>query len=136
MIERFPVGRFSERSTVVTAELIDRFVWLSGDNSPLHVDSNFARDHGFRGRVVQGQLLGALVSGVIGTELPGAAGVLQEIVLRFHNPCYEGDAVKVRVSVAEQHVSVGALTCKIEVRNGQGLLLAKGHFRSGLLEPP
>jgi 3-hydroxybutyryl-CoA dehydratase len=130
----FPVGRCAVRTTVVTAEQVDRFIALSNDTSPLHVDPAFARAHHFKGRLVHGQLLGALVSGVIGTELPGAAGVLQEIKLAFHNPCYLGDEVRVMVTVAEQHMSLRVLVCKVEVRNGDGLLLVKGHCRSGILD--
>ncbi|MBM3776036.1 MAG: acyl dehydratase, partial [Acidobacteria bacterium] len=72
------LGRTAEREIPVTADLIDRFVLLSGDNSAIHVDDAAARARGFRGRVAHGMLLGSLVSAVIGTELPGHIGVLQE----------------------------------------------------------
>ena len=133
MTAAFPVGRSVSRTVRMTAGLIDSFVLLSGDCSPLHVDDSFARARGFLGRVAHGALLGALVSGVIGTELPGEAGVLQEIHLAFHNPCYEGDELTIEVHVSEEHVSVNALSCQIRVCSSDGRLLAKGGFRSGLV---
>jgi len=78
-------------------------------------------------------LLGSLVSSVIGTQLPGKVGVLQEIALSFRNPCYIGDEIAIDVTVSEFHEPLQLLFCKVEIRNGSGQLLANGRFRSGLL---
>jgi acyl dehydratase len=125
------VGDSVRRTAHVSAELVDRFVALSGDDNPLHVDSAFARAHGFRERVAHGALLASILSGVIGTELPGAGAVLQALELSFHNPCYAEDDVTVEITIAECHESVQTLACRVEMRNGDGLLLVKGRFRSG-----
>jgi 3-hydroxybutyryl-CoA dehydratase len=127
------IGRRATRKVAMTTALIDRFAAISGDSSPLHMDASFARACGFRGRVAHGELLGALISGLIGTELPGARGVLQEIRLGFHNPCYEGDEITIEIQVSDHHVSVNAVSCEVRVRNREELLLVKGVFRSGLI---
>jgi len=127
-------GKSAQRTVVVTEELLDRFVEVSGDSSPIHVSPVAAQERGFAGRVGHGLLLGSLVSSVIGTQLPGKDGILQEVKLSFHNPCYLGDTIVIDVKVTEVHESVRALTCSVRVSNQSGLLLARGHFRSGLLE--
>ncbi len=131
-LDRLAVGTTARRTTALSSSLLTSFVALSGDTSPIHVDDEVARARGFRRRVVHGLLLSALVSGVIGTELPGPAGTLQRFQIAFHHPCYEDDEVTVTVSVEEQHPSVEAVTCKFDVRNASGVLLAKGQFRSGV----
>lgn len=127
------LGKSARRTCAIRAELVDRFVEVSGDSSPLHVDDAAARAAGYRGRVVHGMLLGSLVSSVIGTQLPGEVGVLQEIEFSFRNPCYIGDEITIDVTVLEFHEALQLLFCKVEVRNRSGLLLAKGQFRSGVL---
>ncbi len=130
------LGKSARRTCEITAELVDRFVELSGDFSPLHVEDQAGRAVGYRGRVVHGMLLGSLVSSVIGTQLPGRFGVLQEIQFSFRNPCYIGDRITIEVTVAEFHEALQLLSGKVEVRNAAGGLLARGRFRSGLHRSP
>ncbi len=126
-------GKSARRVVVITAEMLDRFVALSGDTSPIHVSDEAARARGFKGRVVHGFFLGALVSSVVGTMLPGEDGVLQRESLSFHRPCHVGDEVTVEVVCDEHHESVGALVLKATVKDSEGRLLAKGTVQSGLV---
>ena len=126
------LGQSVERTVHLTAALVDGFVELSGDSSPIHVSGEAARARGFQGRVVHGMLLGALLSGVIGTELPGARGVLQNLALAFRQPCVIGDIVTICVSVAAFHESVNTLILKILIKKQDGTTLATGSARSGL----
>ena len=68
---RLEVGDEDRWTHDVTAEDVDAFARLSGDVNPLHMEAEFARRHGFRGRVVHGVLLSAYLSRVLGTRLPG-----------------------------------------------------------------
>lgn len=131
-IESQWLGRKAERTVRITTELVDQFVDLSGDNSPIHVSDEAARAHGFQGRVAHGMLLGALLSNVIGTELPGANGVLQSVELSFRQPCKIGDEITICVSVSEFHESVNTLILKVRIRRQDGVTLASGSVRSGL----
>jgi 3-hydroxybutyryl-CoA dehydratase len=127
------LGKTARRTCQISKELVDRFVELSGDSSPLHTDDAAAQSAGFRARLVHGMLLGSLVSSVIGTQLPGEVGFTQEVKLSFRNPCYEGDDITIDVAVSEFHESLQLLFCKVEIRNGSGQLLAVGQWRSGLI---
>lgn len=88
-------GTESSLSVVVSPSAIDLFIDLSGDVSPLHVTAEFARARGFHDRVVHGAYLGALVSRLIGTQLPGVNAIVQSMQLTFHKPTYIGDTVTV-----------------------------------------
>ncbi len=80
------IGRNAERRVRITSEMLDHFVTVSGDSSAIHVSEKAAKERGFPGRVAHGMLLRALVSGIIGTELPGDDGVLQQMQLSFRAP--------------------------------------------------
>ena len=125
-------GRSATRTFRLTAGLVDAFVALSGDSSALHVSSDAARALGFEDRVVHGLLLASLISGLVGTELPGDRGVLQNVDLAFRNPCYVGDEVRAHVRVEDYIESVRTLILKVQVERQDGTVLVTGTLRSGL----
>lgn len=132
----FTIGQTATRSVQVTQDLIDRFAALSGDAAPLHVDIECARARGFTACVAHGALLSALASSIIGTELPGASGILHELGLSFHRPCIAGDTVTVAVTVTDVHDALRLVAGEIEIKNCEGQLVARGRFRSGLMDEP
>lgn len=77
---------------VITNDDIQRFADLTGDYNPIHTES--ARN------IAHGALLNGLVSGLMGTKLPGAGTIVIEQSLTFPKPCYAGDTVEVIVKIA------------------------------------
>lgn len=69
---------------------INDFARLSGDTNDIHSGDR---------PLVHGVYLAGLVSGVIGTKLPGKGSVLVSKSLRFPNACYAGDHVKIEVEI-------------------------------------
>ncbi|XP_022160861.1 uncharacterized protein LOC111026973 [Myzus persicae] len=69
---------------------INDFARLSGDTNPIHSGDR---------PLVHGIYLAGLVSGVIGTKLPGDGTVVVSKKLRFPNACYAGDLVKIEVEI-------------------------------------
>jgi 3-hydroxybutyryl-CoA dehydratase len=126
------VGSAVTHEVSITAEMLDQFVFLSGDYSPIHVSDNYARERGFQGRVVHGLLLGALVSKVVGTQLPGKFGVLQRIELNFRLPCYPNDHVSVVLRVREKIESVKVVLMDFTVTNQNNEKIATGKVQVGL----
>ncbi|XP_050460469.1 hydroxyacyl-thioester dehydratase type 2, mitochondrial-like [Cataglyphis hispanica] len=76
---------------VITNDDILKFAELTGDYNPIHTES--ARN------IAHGALLNGLVSGLIGTKLPGAGTIVIEQNLIFPKPCYAGDSVEVIVKI-------------------------------------
>jgi 3-hydroxybutyryl-CoA dehydratase len=126
------IGKTAARRVRITDDLIDQFTELSGDNSPIHVTDGAAQSRGFPTRVAHGMLLGSLVSGVVGRELPGEHGVLHEVQLSFRNSCHPGDEIIIRVTVSEFFESVQALVLKVQIERADGVTLATGRVQSGL----
>jgi 3-hydroxybutyryl-CoA dehydratase len=129
------VDRSAVRQVSISNEMLERYIDFSGDRSPIHIDDTAAEQRGYRARVVHGMLLGSLVSAVIGMELPGEAGVLQDMRLQFRRPCYPGDQLEVRVAVTEFFESVQTLVLEVEIKRAGGEILVTGTVRSGLVRP-
>jgi acyl dehydratase len=90
------IGEEAEILRTVTAADVDAFARVSGDENPLHMDESFAATAGFKGRVVHGMFLGALVSQLVGMHFPGRHALLIKETLEFKKPLFIGDTVRVR----------------------------------------
>lgn len=124
-------GAFFECSVAVTEDLIEHFAAFSGDRNPIHISDEAARRLGFRRRVAHGVIQAALVSAMVGMELPGPGSVLQRFEMKWLKPCYEGDWIKLRLEVTEIHESVQAVICRITVNNQQGEVISRGLAQIG-----
>jgi 3-hydroxybutyryl-CoA dehydratase len=107
VIETLTIGQTAERTRVVVAADLDAFAAVSGDSNPLHLDEAYAVQTPFRGRVAHGMLLGAWISAVLGTELPGPGAVYVSQTLRFKRAVRIGDEATVRVEVIEMDDEAG-----------------------------
>lgn len=97
----------------ITNDDILRFAEVTGDYNPIHTES--AKN------IVHGAFLNGLVSGLIGTKLPGAGTVVIEQHLTFPKPCYAGDTVEVTVKVLSVRKIIKCeYTC---IANGENIVL-------------
>lgn len=124
------VGSTESLKVQVSAEAVATFATLSGDCSPLHVDAGFAVSRGFSGCVAHGMLIGAYVSALVGTQLPGRHGVMQSCELQFRAPLVPPDTLTITGEVINISASTGQLTLRITVKNVAGRLLATAQVKS------
>lgn len=105
-------ARFERR---ILASDVDEFARLSGDYNPLHTDSEFARRSGFRDRVVHGALLVAMISRVVGMDLPGSQSLLLSLKLDFAAPTFPDEKLEVisRVQSLHENEKVVMLSLRI-----------------------
>ncbi|KAJ9591447.1 hypothetical protein L9F63_002053 [Diploptera punctata] len=78
----------------VSQEDVDKFADVTGDHNPIHKINEAGGKS-----IVHGALLNGLVSGVIGTKLPGPGTLVVSQTLNFPNPCYAGEDVKIVVEI-------------------------------------
>ena len=100
-IDELSVGDSAELSRVVSEEDIAEFVDAVGDHNPVHSDPVFAAATAFRGPIAPGIWTAGLISGVIGTRLPGPGSIYVTQDLHFLKPVRAGDTIKARVKVLE-----------------------------------
>ncbi len=126
------VGDTAELSRTLSAQDIDAFAAVSGDVNPAHVDEAFAQEDVFHRVVAHGMWGGALISNVLGTQLPGPGTIYLDQTLKFLKPVGIGDTVTVRVTVTEKqpenkHVTLDCLCTTGDgkpVITGQAVVIA------------
>ena len=130
-IEDLEIGTARSLSRTFGDAEIALFADLSCDRNPVHLDEEYARDTIFGGRIAHGMLTAALISAVIGEQLPGHGTVYLGQQLKFRAPVRPGDRVTARVEVtaidyARRRVT---LDCRCSVGDtlvldGEALVLA------------
>ena len=100
-IDELSVGDSAELSRVVSEGDIAEFVDAVGDYNPVHSDPAFAASTPFRGPIAPGIWTAGLISGVIGTRLPGPGSIYVTQDLQFLRPVRAGDTITAGVEVLE-----------------------------------
>jgi acyl dehydratase len=122
---------FTTGGIVVTESLIQAFAGLSGDFFDLHVDDEFARRLGFKGRVAHGILGLALTDGLKNrTEHRFRAVASLGWNWKFTGPILVGDRIHAEVTVAgkreTKRADRGILTLAFKVKNQNGDIVQEG----------
>jgi acyl dehydratase len=117
----------------VTADEVETFARLSGDVNPLHLDDEFSRQHGFRGRVVHGALVNAYISRLLGTELPGPGCLWLSQTTRFAQPVYLAEPIEVVVRVRHKSEGLKTMLLDTAVLNSQGETVVSGEVKVTVL---
>jgi phosphate acetyltransferase len=100
--DELKVGDTAAITRTLRQQDIELFAVMSGDVNPAHVDEEFAKSDLFHKVIAHGMWGGALISAVLGTELPGPGTIYLDQSLSFRRPVGLGDTVTVRVTVREK----------------------------------
>ena len=131
------VGDSQGITRTLTSQDLYLFAAVSGDVNPTHVDEEYAR-HFLSGRLVGHSLWsGALISGVLGTKLPGPGTVYQSQDLRFLGPVRVGDTVTATVTAREKRVDGRAIVfdCRCVNQHGEAVAAGVAVVRAGRARP-
>ena len=123
----YPGKEFSFEKKISSSD-VNMFASLTGDNSPLHMEDEFARERGFKSRVVHGGLLVGCISQLVGVYFPGENSVIQTLNIKFSHPAYIGDVLKIHSIIDQISESMGTIILKLAITNqntGQVLLKSK-----------
>jgi phosphate acetyltransferase len=139
------VGDSASLVRTLTEQDLRLFAAVSGDVNPTHVDEKYAR-HFLSGRLVGHSLWsGALISGVLGTKLPGPGTVYVSQDLRFLGPVHVGDTVTATVTARAKRADGHVVEFDCRCVNQHGEAVAAGvavvrapaeHVRVPCPEPP
>ncbi len=100
--DEMEVGESATLHRVLSKDDILLFAAVSGDVNPAHVDEEFARSDLFHKIIAHGMWGAALISTVLGTELPGPGTIYLGQTLRFKRPVSIGDSIATTVTVKEK----------------------------------
>ncbi len=131
-ISDITVGTKASFTEEITEQKLSLFLSLTGDNNPLHCDSEHAKQKGYKDRVVYGMLAASLYSTLAGVYLPGKHCLLQEVSTKFRKPVFVGDTLTVSGIVSHVSEAVGRITIKAETRNQNGEKVNSATIEAGV----
>ena len=99
---RSPSARAPALVRTLTQEDIELFAVVSGDVNPAHLDPAYAETDLFHRIIAHGMWGGALISAVLGTQLPGPGTIYIAQDLHFHAPIGIGDTITTRIVAREK----------------------------------
>ena len=132
-IEDFRVGQHVTFDKTFTEEDVQRFIEITGDVNPLHVDEQFASGTRFGRRVLHGMLTASIFSTMVGMFLPGRGAVYRSQTLAFLRPVHIGDTVTAHFVVRSIDASRHRLTIDSWIENQSGQRVVEGTCEAGLL---
>ena len=117
--DEIAVGDSASIERTLTKEDIALFAAMSGDVNPAHLDEEYARSSMFQEIIGHGMWGGALVSTVLGTQLPGPGTIYLSQTLSFRRPVKVGDVIEISVRAAEKRPR-GRIVFACVARNQDG----------------
>jgi len=120
------VGDSASIARTLTYKDIELFAIMSGDVNPAHVDEEYAKSDMFHRIIAHGMWGGALISTVLGTQLPGPGAIYLGQSLKFRRPVSLGDTITVSVRVTEKAEDRNRISLDCQATNQKGEVVISG----------
>ncbi|NQX40289.1 Acyl dehydratase [Pedobacter steynii] len=128
------IGLEQSFEATVSADKLDKFLEISGDNNPLHINSEYARHKNFPDRVVYGLLTSTFYSTLVGVYLPGKYAILHSIDIKFLKPVFINDQLKIVGIVSYINEAYKQIEVKAYISNQAGVKVSKANIKIGLID--
>lgn len=123
------VGDRASFVKVVSREAIDAFILITGDDSSLHLNKDFAERKGFKGQVVHGMLLGSYFSTLVGKYFLGEDNLLLSKKIDFKKVVLVGDQVTISGVIRHKMEASRVLEIETVIKNSRGEKVVVGYAR-------
>jgi 3-hydroxybutyryl-CoA dehydratase len=120
------IGQSAEMTRTISDSDVRTFANISGDHNPVHLDDVYAESTVFGRRIAHGSLTSALISAVLGQQLPGHGTIYLSQSCQFKRPVYINDTITARVEVINFREDKRITTLKTDVINQDGKLVITG----------
>ena len=109
------------------------FIDLFGDKNFLHTDAEFAKSHGFKDKVMHGNILNGFLSYFIGEKLPMKNVMILSQEIQYNSPVYMYDQLKFIAEVSNISEAVNVVEFKFTFTNAELKKVAKGKISIKIL---
>jgi acyl dehydratase len=132
-IDDFEPGQHVTFTKTFTEEDVQRFIAITSDVNPLHVDDAFAAKTRFGRRVLHGMLTASLFSTMVGMLLPGTGAIYRSQTLHFLLPVHVDETVTAHFAVRSVDRVKHRLVIDAWIENEAGERVIEGVCEAGLL---
>ena len=127
------VGLCHEFQATITEIMMKHFLMDSGDCNPLHVNTTYAKQSGFKSHVVYGLLTSSFYSTLVGVHLPGKFCLLHGIDISFIKPVYIGDKLTVSGQITYVNNAYKQAEISAMIVNMNGEKVSKAKIKIGIV---
>jgi phosphate acetyltransferase len=128
--DEIQIGDTAAMQRTLTKQDIDVFGLLSGDMNPTHFSDEYANMLLERHKVVGHSMWGgALISSLLGNELPGPGTIYRSQNFEFHNAVELGDTVTITVTATAKNAEDGSVVFDCLAVNQRGEKIITGVAR-------
>ena len=128
------IGLEESFDVLLDASKMDMFLEISKDINPLHISTEYAREKGFKERVVYGMLSSSFYSTLVGVYLPGKYCILQSIDIQFSKPVYIDDLLTISGKVTYTNEAYKQIEIKATIINQDSVRVSKAIIKVGVLD--
>ena len=128
------VGLTESFDTKIDISMMDKFLDISNDTNPLHIDEIYAKEKGFPNRVVYGLLTSSFYSTLVGVYLPGKYCILQGIDIQFSKPVYIDDSLNISGKVSYINEAYKQIEIKAVITNQDNKKVSKATIKVGVMD--
>jgi acyl dehydratase len=105
---------------------VNTFARITGDNNPLHIDAEFAKNTPFGRPIVHGFYSASVFSMVFGTKFPGEGTIYMYQDMRFLSPVFVDEPYNATFEVIEVNAEKHRGTIKCQLINQEGKVCVEG----------
>lgn len=130
--DEIAVGDSASLDRTLAQRDIELFAAMSGDVNPAHMDPAYAQTDIFHRVIAHGMWGGALVSTVLGTELPGPGTIYLSQDLHFRAPVDLGDTITVTVTARAKNPAKHRIVfdCRCTNQHGADVILGTAEVQA------
>ena len=128
------IGMCESFQVEITQEKMDLFYKLTNDNSPIHMDNDYAKNRGFDSKVCYGMLQASFFSTLAGVYMPGENCVLHQVDAKFTKPVYIGDVLTIKGEIIEINETFNVITIKGFITNQNGKKVCRATIQAGVVK--
>jgi 3-hydroxybutyryl-CoA dehydratase len=126
------LGQEVEFKELITQDVVQKFIEITGDINPLHCDEDYARKRGYSCIVVHGLLTSSFFSKLAGVYLPGIRSLILETNFQFIKPVFPNDKILFQGKVKEIFENFDCFDLKITATNQHCIKVIRGHMKIGV----
>jgi 3-hydroxybutyryl-CoA dehydratase len=112
---------------------LEAFRLLSGDDAPIHYDTEFALTLGLPQPILYGLLTVLPFSRILGCRLPGVFSIIQSLRLDFVQPIYPDETLRYRVVITQLSPATRSVALNLTIERSDGSVVLRGKAQCGLL---
>ena len=117
---------------VITKEMVINYANTSGDQNPIHIDEEYAKNTDFKGTIVHGMFLISSISEMLIKNIGLNWAKSGKLKIKFKNPLRVGESIstKGKISKIVKDNNGTLITCEVMCSDNDGnvLILGTAHW--------